>query len=168
MVSQEDQSPSNPLPTFGTGPRAELLSSKFLRKTKFRRKSAANLQPETSTASDRAKGEATDLNGEPSTLEEATPGLTNSPEKKSSSSPGTGSDVSSTASTPKDAEGEFEPPPPPISSASDSPSAHSPLCSNVTSTPASEPAPSIASSPQITAPETDSALEITPPSLLCR
>jgi len=173
MVSQEDQSPSHPLPTFGIGPRAELLSSKFLRKTKFRRKSAANLQPETASASHSAKDEATDLDGEPSTLEEKAPGHPNSSEQKSFSSPSTGSDVSSIASTPKEAVEELElsPPPPPISSASDGSSAQSPPCSNTTSTPPSEPAPSIASSPTITslqpaATEIHSSSETTPPSFL--
>jgi hypothetical protein len=149
------------------------LSSKFLRKTKFRRKSAANLQPGTSSAFHSAKDEATDLDGEPSTLEEESPGHPNSSEKKSLSSPSTGSDVSSTASTPKEAaEGlESPPPPPPISSASDDSSAQSPPCSNTTATPPSEPPPSLVSSPTITSPqpaatEIHASSETTPPSFL--
>ena len=50
IACQEDQSASGQLPTFGVSPHAELLSSKFLRKTKFRRKSVVNFPPETSSA----------------------------------------------------------------------------------------------------------------------
>ena len=50
IACQEDQSASGQLPILGVSPRAELLSSKFLRKTKFRRKSVVNFPPETSSA----------------------------------------------------------------------------------------------------------------------
>ncbi|KIM41318.1 hypothetical protein M413DRAFT_146385 [Hebeloma cylindrosporum] len=165
MASQEDHA-SNQLPTFGSSPHAEILSSKFLRKTKFRRKSGANFQQETSSAPD----EAAVLDGEPPasiTLGEGTPASPSSPEKKSFDNPDTGSDVSSTASTPKEAADEPGPPPSSMSSLSDAASALSHPPSTASSTPANEIAAPMTSPPTVISPrssstETDSASETEP------
>jgi len=157
MPSQEDQSSSIHLPAFGMSSHAELLSSKFLRKTKFRRKSGVNFQQETSSAPDGAA----ELDGEPSgsnAVGEETPGST-------------GSDASSTASTPKEPTEELVPPPPPMSSASDASSACSPPPSS--STPTNEPSTSMSSSPTLISPqsastETESASDTAPLSFTCR
>ena len=172
MASQEDQNASNQLPTFGNSPHAELLSSKFLRKTKFRRKSGVNFQPETSSAPDEAAG----LDGESTTsttLEEEIPGSPYSPEKKSLDDPSTGSDASSTASTPKEGTEESGPPPLFTSSALNASPARSPPHSNASPTPTNELAASIASSPTVTSPksastDTDSASDAAPLSFTCR